>query len=590
MSEQQVHGDCALHSALEETENSVETSVQNEATANLGTTIGENAVSSPEYSFEFALPKDGLALQSVAIANGKPQLIFVASLNVSTITEEDVAIICKLVSEGKRPGFCFHHFPAGHPFAGRQYKGYHPSSLRGTSVGDLLFEADWKMKCLHVGTRSDENKSVFFSWKKSSNLKGLATWPDFPKDAKPIGCYIYMSCESVKVHRAEDGNSLEFVEDPVIIITDETNSLYTKYISKIFPNIAYHDEPLFLKMQELSKLILACEWLKEKGVKLSQKWMSKYCDIQSKQQGSSPAIERNQSLPHAEKTKKPPYEMIPKPTVVKIPSDDVTVQTWEAEQYRCLSKCGVTYYYGYCDGGELVLCTEDGDLLVQKHCMKTFFEKTTTVGGHKVGELKMWMNLPIPFSMPSTLEPAMMKSISEECDKYLPSESNEDVVGPIGPMTIHSKTEKAITNRSFQLSTTATVQPHPPLLPMKETLTMKATGDDYDLLYDDFVPPNIIPVGFSNIVPDVKSWSELHRESVPWPQRFQVPYTGIGEAAPSGGVSTRNLTEVPTSRARKTPVVQETRSEKVGQYVRNGRHLIVQGMRESSNGKYSYCF
>ena len=53
-------------------------------------------------------------------------------------------------------------------------------------------------------------------------------------------------------------------------IVDASNSLYSKYISEIYPSIAYHDEPRFLKMQELIKLILAAEWLTEKGVRKSE--------------------------------------------------------------------------------------------------------------------------------------------------------------------------------------------------------------------------------------------------------------------------------------------------------------------------------
>ena len=56
-------------------------------------------------------------------------------------------------------------------------------------------------------------------------------------------------------------------------IVDDSNSLYSKYISEMYRSIAYHDEPCFLKMQELIKLILAAEWLIEKGVGVSKKWM-----------------------------------------------------------------------------------------------------------------------------------------------------------------------------------------------------------------------------------------------------------------------------------------------------------------------------
>ena len=47
-----------------------------------------------------------------------------------------------------------------------------------------------------------------------------------------------------------------------------------KYISKLFPKVAYDDEPLFLKMQELPKLVLAAEWLKEKGIRFCTEWVT----------------------------------------------------------------------------------------------------------------------------------------------------------------------------------------------------------------------------------------------------------------------------------------------------------------------------
>ena len=78
----------------------------------------------------------------------------------------------------------------------------------------------------------------------------------------------------------------------------------------MYPSIAYHDEPLFLKMQELIKLILAAEWLMdEKAVKISREWMMRYST--PKQKG---AVAVAKSL--RRKAKRPPREFVPPPTVV----------------------------------------------------------------------------------------------------------------------------------------------------------------------------------------------------------------------------------------------------------------------------------
>ena len=61
------------------------------------------------------------------------------------------------------------------------------------------------------------------------------------------------SCSSLKLFVShvivqESDEELIFVEEPKMAITDQTNSTYTKYITD---SIAYHDEPLFLKMREV---------------------------------------------------------------------------------------------------------------------------------------------------------------------------------------------------------------------------------------------------------------------------------------------------------------------------------------------------
>ncbi|XP_064390193.1 uncharacterized protein LOC135338103 [Halichondria panicea] len=162
---------------------------------------------------------------------------------------------------------------------GRLFKGYSPRWLRGTSVGELLAEADWSMKCLHVGVKSDKEKKNFSAWNETSNLRGLRTREDFPEDFP--GATIIMRCESVDVDKRND--ELYFVTEPKMRIDckwEECNLDYSKYITEIFDSVAYHDEPKFLKMKEIIKLVLAVEWLKEKldekNMKFSQVWIDEH--------------------------------------------------------------------------------------------------------------------------------------------------------------------------------------------------------------------------------------------------------------------------------------------------------------------------
>ena len=222
-------------------------------------------------AFNFKLPSEGLALRSVVIENGTPKLIFDAALKTPTLTEEDVGIACRLACEEVRPEFIYYAIPFHHPYHGRQYKHYSPQWLKGTSIGELLSEADWTMKCLNIGARSDKAKERFWAWQETSKLEGLADTLDFPCDQ--LCGSVMMTCDSVEVEKTE--TEMVFIGEPKMKITNDSSSSYTKYITKIYPNIAFYDEPLLLKVQELIKLVLAMEWLKEKGVRFSRPWMMK---------------------------------------------------------------------------------------------------------------------------------------------------------------------------------------------------------------------------------------------------------------------------------------------------------------------------
>ena len=228
-------------------------------------------------SFHYKFPKTGVSLRSVAIEeDGLPKLIFDGAncRELPTLTEEDIATVARVVTEGKRPEFFYRGFSnPTHPFFDydRMYKRYSPQWLRGTSVGDLLSEADWSMKCLNVGTRSNESKTKFWSWKKTSKLDDLAVHMDFPCGDRRDGS-ILMSCDSIQIEQSE--TEIFFIDEPKMKITCEAKPMYSKYISEYFYNVAYYDEPLFLKMQELMKLIVAIEWMKDKGIVFNKKWLN----------------------------------------------------------------------------------------------------------------------------------------------------------------------------------------------------------------------------------------------------------------------------------------------------------------------------
>ena len=498
----------------------------------------ENANSEEDgYAFRFTLPPDGLALRSVAIVDDVPELRFDASHKVLTITEEDVAIALRLASESNRPEFFFIPIPPGHPFFGRQFKQYKPQWLRGTSVGNLLFDADWIMKCLSVGARSNDEKSEFWSWQKMSKLEGLATGLDFPED-NPLGSNsIIMSCESAKVQK--DENEMVFPEEPKMRIVDDSNSLYSKYITEKYPSVAYHDEPRFLKMQELIKLILAAEWLIEKGVKVSKKWMMAHT---AKPRAVAKAIKGAEF--HQDKARSSPKEMTPpQPATVKVLSSNVSVKTLEAEQY---GKGDVGYRYGWRDSGskEMVMFDENGELCLRQQSMKMVVNHHVTVEGKLIALGFARLSLPLP---PNTPTPSMTE-LGDEVMKLFEQVPHFEITGDFGHLLAHDNVAgNTISKDGAELKVEKTIQPCPVLaLPQwKKTTFIKASVNNYDLLYGHRDPNQPIrqeiPGLCEKITPNVKSWNELFGETVPWPHVWQVPYLGVGKPTASGGVTTCNI-------------------------------------------------
>ena len=473
---------------------------------------------------------------------------------VPTITEEDVATIFRLVSEGMQPEFFYRFFPSTHPMRRcRFFMQYSPAWLRWTAVGKLLAEADWSMKCLHVGTRANKEKSTFKSWSAESQLDGLASRLDFLKDG--VGP-IMMTCDHVTVQKDED--EIVFPEEPKMNITDGRSSVYSKYITEIYPSVAYHDEPLLLKMQELMKLIVAVEWLyKEKGVRPNQDWIMQHTSKQRKAETHLKPDTRNN----------PPYDMIPKPTVFKRPTSDVTVKTREALQYETFkADCGVRRQYGYYDFSrvQMILFEEDGTPCPPEKCLKVCVQHQLSFFNMPPIETVACHYLPLP----EAIEPTKEKIL-----ELLPKNTHEENTSLV-PASVDTKVEDLTDEHRMELRITNSIQPYPLLTMTTITTLITCTH------YADGDPKMPIPVPHGA---DVESWDELITElSVPIPHIRHHPYIGIGDRMNYGGVTTSGF------RVREEPMqtreaYQET--ERVANFQRSGPLLGVRAERIRKQGR-----
>ncbi len=333
------------------------------------------------FVFHSKLP-NGLAIHSVSIVNDVPEIRFGAAQNVPTIQEEDIATIFRLVSEKKRPEFYYISFPPTHPMHQcRYFNQYRPAWLRGTGVGELMADADWKMKCMSIGARTNEKKSVFKSWSSESQLENLATRIDFPVDKSIEQGQIIMSCEYVKVQK---GNSeILFPEEPKMKIKDDASSTYSAYITDIYPNVAHYDEPNFLKMQELIKLIVAVEWLyNEKGVRVSKEWILKHTSAKTKAKAHSNCNSNDSS---------PPNNMITKPVALfKRPSNNVYNMIVELCKKKKHPKYRRERQYGYYDfsGSQMIKFEENGKKCPPQKCVKFCTEQHLSIYRHPVADMK----------------------------------------------------------------------------------------------------------------------------------------------------------------------------------------------------------
>ncbi len=389
-------------------------------------------------AFRFEMPKNDLSLRGVRIEDGVPTLLFSVAKKVPTIVEEEVAMCIHLSQENKRPEFYYCPFPLNHPLAetGRRFKYYKPLYMRRTSIGETLAEIDWQMKCLTVGVRSDRDKDKFWSWTETSNVDGLASYEEFECDSSKRGT-VYMKCKGASVY--EDSNQIVFEGEPEMAIECEMYPAYSRYITESFDSVAYYDEPLFLKMKEYIKLILAVEWLKKKGVHFSQNWIRE----------------------HTTPTYDPPKSL------------------------------------------QVELSAEETNSI-----MKQLKEKAKK----------------------AMKGPQVLQALSQS--PYMDQVSVEEPTVTVNRKGVEAKFEQTIARPGFPVQ--------------KMVARLRATTHDFDFLYegiDPNMPVTLNPDTKETIIPEVKSWSELMRETEFFPCKWLQDPSDVMVRSPAltGGISTTNI-------------------------------------------------
>ena len=451
------------------------------------------------FTFPIGRPSGGRTLRSVAIVHGVPEIRFDQCDHTPSLTEDEVAAVCRLVSEGKRPQFTFFGIPLGHPFFGRQYKHYDPPWLNGTALGELLFEVDWKMKCLNIGLQTDQAKSVFFSREKFSKTKGLATCLDF--DSLGTDGSIFLSSEDVPVELYDD--ELVFNADPKLSINADFSPNYSKYISRVLPQIAKYDEPIFTKLQEVLKMLLAAEWLRDKGIEMSEKWMQNATRNAGKKQlattDNRPCTVECHDL-STNPSCSPPNEYIT--------SLDVSPNEEEAKNCRRVVASSGGIWYGWQDegGGEMVQFTEGGELCAEIKSERMSITQYVMVDGEKMSTADWLVN----GNSFSKTQPELDLTC-HECSEMVKVVETRD----------HASRE-----------TTVTLDIYPGT---KMVTVIRASAKDLNTVYKD------LPTGFE----EVESWNDLFDQTVPWPRVWLISRDGAGLLSVGGGVRTDTLRAVP---------------------------------------------
>ncbi|KAL5509154.1 hypothetical protein EMCRGX_G004464 [Ephydatia muelleri] len=501
-----------------------------------------SAIYDDGFALQFTPHADNQALRSVAInRDGVPELRFDSALHTPSLKEEDVATVCRLVFKGERPNFTYRAIDESHPFYGRQYMVYDPPWLKGTSVGDVLSEVDWKMKCLNVGAQTDKSKKVFYSREMTSVTEGLATLLDFEDDKSSSPGYMFTRCDGVQVQEYDD--EMVFYSGPKLRIDYYKSEAYSKYITRVLPLIAEHDEPSFLKLQEIIKMVLAAEWFKEKGIQMSEKWMENCacCKETAMSRTSTDNSDHSQLLCEIKNSISRPRQAV-----------DISMRENEREQSGSkLAGKGInndaTICYGWYDSGsgEMVQYREDGEWFKEHQLVRTYTEQVVTVNGKRV-DSKVWLtNLGI--LLPNKLR---VNDIWKLENNLVAVKEHHDVFTPIGPFTVNIQADRITEERGKKITITAEIQPsvfkHAKCLPcVKITTTVRESTHDWDFVYQGLSPQRpMMPVPEVSDCPqspDVVSWNELYSQTVPWPRVWISSSEGPGVLSATGGVRTDTI-------------------------------------------------
>ena len=485
--------------------------------------------------YAFRLCPKARVLRSAELVNGVPVLHFEEPLTtaVQGLSEEDLAVTCRLASEGARPEFVFIAFPPNHLFYGRQYMKCEPEWIEGTSVYKTLFGADWAMKGLHIGMRSNEERTRFWDWGETTCLEGrLATRLDFPQ-SKSSGS-VMMSCEHVKLRRRE--TKLEFVGEPKLHINDETSPLYTRCINRVLPSLTHYDEPLFRQMQETIKSQLVAEWFVQTGVRISVRWITEHT---AKTTVYAPAaVGRKSQLPSSSDGRMVNQsagslgQTGTRAGTIE-PTKNVGMKRSEAKRCKKSAKGGISKpRFGWYDHGsmEMVVFEADGTPCTKMNSMKTFCERRVIVNGELKEATQMQINF--PFIEELTNDPTSESNKAKLSQLLQQSFEFTGILGTVSTQ-LEIKKENGDTTILMSAESNPLIVPH-----LKVTGCMRISASNYDMLYQGMDPNTPI---CKDVIPKVQSWNHLFSKTVPWPRVWHLPYEGGGVPTSSGGVTMRNI-------------------------------------------------
>ena len=135
----------------------------------------------------------------------------------------------------------------------------------------------------------------------------------------------------------------------------------------------------------------------------------------------------------------------------------------------------------------------------------------------------------------------------------LPQASCQEITSSLGHMLVDvAVNHNIISKDSVELKLEKTIQPCSPLTrpQWKETTSIKASVNDYNLLYGHMDPNQPIrakiPEVCEEVIPNVESWNELFNETVPLPFVWNKPHKTFGGGSLTSGVSGGVSTQFPS--------------------------------------------